>query len=56
MSDVLSTKTEDYNHVPGGANVLYLDGHVSFVRYGENDGDAPVNGPTARIAGAIAGG
>jgi len=24
-----------YNHVPGGSNVLYLDGHVEFVRYGE---------------------
>jgi prepilin-type N-terminal cleavage/methylation domain-containing protein/prepilin-type processing-associated H-X9-DG protein len=24
-----------YNHVPGGCNVLYLDGHVSFLRYGE---------------------
>jgi len=23
----------DYNHVPGGANVLYMDGHVNFVRY-----------------------
>ena len=23
-----------FNHVPGGANVLYMDGHVSFVRYG----------------------
>lgn len=23
-----------YNHAPGGANVLYLDGHVEFVVYG----------------------
>lgn len=23
----------DYNHVPGGANVLYMDGHVKFVKY-----------------------
>jgi prepilin-type processing-associated H-X9-DG protein len=22
-----------FNHVPGGANVLYMDGHVEFVRY-----------------------
>ncbi len=22
-----------FNHVPGGSNVLYMDGHVSFVRY-----------------------
>jgi prepilin-type processing-associated H-X9-DG protein len=23
-----------YNHVPGGSNVLYMDGHVEFIRYG----------------------
>jgi prepilin-type N-terminal cleavage/methylation domain-containing protein/prepilin-type processing-associated H-X9-DG protein len=22
-----------FNHIPGGGNVLYMDGHVSFVRY-----------------------
>jgi prepilin-type processing-associated H-X9-DG protein len=22
-----------YNHVPGGGNVLYMDGHVEFVKY-----------------------
>ena len=21
------------NHVPGGGNVLYLDGHVEFIKY-----------------------
>jgi len=24
---------EDFNHVPGGANVLYMDGHVEFLKY-----------------------
>lgn len=24
----------EFNHVPGGSNVLYMDGHVKFVRYG----------------------
>ena len=28
-----------YNHVPGGGNVLYMDGHVSFVRH---PGDWPI--------------
>jgi len=23
----------DFNHVPGGGNVLYMDGHVEFLRY-----------------------
>lgn len=31
--DLLSTVVGEYNHVPGGANVLYMDGHVSFVRF-----------------------
>lgn len=22
-----------FNHLPGGCNVLYMDGHVEFVRY-----------------------
>jgi prepilin-type processing-associated H-X9-DG protein len=22
-----------FNHVPGGSNILYMDGHVEFVRY-----------------------
>jgi prepilin-type processing-associated H-X9-DG protein len=22
-----------FNHVPGGGNVLYMDGHVGFVKY-----------------------
>ena len=22
-----------YNHIPGGSNVLYMDGHVEFIRY-----------------------
>ena len=29
----------EFNHVPGGANVLFLDGHVEFVKY---PGDFPV--------------
>ena len=24
----------NFNHVPGGSNVLYMDGHVEFLRYG----------------------
>ncbi len=25
----------NFNHTPGGANVLYMDGHVRFIRYNE---------------------
>jgi len=31
--DFISTAATDYNHVPGGSNVLYLDGHVEFKKY-----------------------
>jgi prepilin-type N-terminal cleavage/methylation domain-containing protein/prepilin-type processing-associated H-X9-DG protein len=33
MWDHASTKTIDFSHVPGGGNVLYLDGHVEFLKY-----------------------
>ncbi|MCK5861895.1 MAG: DUF1559 domain-containing protein, partial [Candidatus Hydrogenedentes bacterium] len=33
MLDVLSLNAGAFNHVPGGANVLYMDGHVKFTRY-----------------------
>ena len=26
---------QQFNHVPGGANVLFMDGHVEFIRYQE---------------------
>ncbi len=31
--NVSSGGTIAFNHLPGGSNVLYLDGHVEFVRY-----------------------
>ena len=42
MMDRVSVNASEMNHVPGGANVLYMDGHVAFERY-EQFGDAPVN-------------
>jgi len=29
--------TTRFNHIPGGNNVLYMDGHVSFVRFPQSD-------------------
>ena len=37
MMDRLSTVVEDFNHVPGGANVLYLDGHVQYIRFNKQE-------------------
>ncbi len=52
MGDIVSTDTELFNHVPGGSNFLYLDGHVDFLRYIEI-GDGPCNGIFARTVGII---
>ncbi len=32
-SGTTGSGTGRFNHVPGGANILYMDGHVSFVKY-----------------------
>ena len=33
MFDLLALTPELYNHVPGGSNVLFLDGHVEFLKF-----------------------
>jgi len=48
--DATSTDVSDYNHVPGGANVLFMDGHVEFIRY---PGEPPVNERFAAFTGGI---
>lgn len=40
MSDKISLNVIEFNHVPGGGNVLFMDGHVEFVRY---PGDYPIS-------------
>jgi prepilin-type processing-associated H-X9-DG protein len=48
MFDDLGTAgtTTLFNHIPGGCNVLYMDGHVDFVKY---PGKAPINAGLANI-------
>ena len=53
--DLISTGADlvqYFNHVPGGSNILYMDGHVEFMRYAE-DGPAPINAPMARAISAM---
>lgn len=50
MLDRLTTFVRESNHVPGGANVLYMDGHVVFLRYGE--GPPAVRG-VAKVLGEL---
>jgi prepilin-type N-terminal cleavage/methylation domain-containing protein/prepilin-type processing-associated H-X9-DG protein len=40
----------NFNHVPGGSNVLFMDGHVEFAKYGSGNmpfTDGPLNSGTA---------
>ena len=55
MSDLISNTGGDtlFNHIPGGANVLYLDGHVGFQKY-DQKGDAPCNELVANVIGLLA--
>lgn len=33
QSDEVATEMVSFNHVPGGANVMFMDGHVEFIKY-----------------------
>lgn len=44
MMDLVSADPQGFNHVPGGSNILYMDGHVAFQKYGP---DGPVSAPVA---------
>ncbi len=46
MYDTVTAVAANFNHVPGGGNVLYMDGHVTFIRY---PGDFPVSESFANI-------
>jgi prepilin-type N-terminal cleavage/methylation domain-containing protein/prepilin-type processing-associated H-X9-DG protein len=50
--DITSTIASGFNHVPGGSNVLYLDGHVKFIKY-PGPADSPLNRGFAQFAGAV---
>ena len=43
-----SSRSERFNHIPGGANVVYLDGHVEFLKY---PGEHPASLANATGAG-----
>jgi len=49
--DRISTVPSEFNHVPGGANVLFFDGHVEFQKLGA---DAPTRVDVARVFGELA--
>ncbi len=46
MHDLVSTDPGEFNHVPGGSNVLFMDGHVEFIKY---PGDYPISRAWAQV-------
>ncbi len=50
MWDLASWLAEEFNHVPGGSNVLFMDGHVSFIRF---PGDFPITRAFAVLTSAF---
>ncbi len=50
MYDNVALKADKFNHIPGGANVLYMDGHVDFIKY---PGKTPVNPKMAAVSHAF---
>ena len=48
MWDNVAADVALFNHVPGGSNVLYMDGHVAFVKY---PGEPPMNRTAAVFLG-----
>ncbi|HUW62128.1 MAG TPA: DUF1559 domain-containing protein [Candidatus Bathyarchaeia archaeon] len=53
MFDSVATRATAFNHVPGGSNVLFMDGHCEFIKY-EQCAQAPVNRSIAVLVGAVA--
>jgi prepilin-type processing-associated H-X9-DG protein len=52
MFDQIATVITSYNHIPGGSNILYMDGHVAFQRY-EERGEVLPNGLVAQTLGVL---
>lgn len=53
MWDQISTDITEFSHVPAGQNILYLDGHVSFVRYEKGSTKYPASPLYAALNGGI---
>ena len=48
--DLTSTYPVGFSHVPGGSNILFMDGHVEFSKY---PGDGPVSEAAAAVTGCL---
>ena len=53
MFDFVAIDPKAYNHIPGGSNILFMDGHVEFQRYSENATDTLCNKLVANTLGVL---
>jgi prepilin-type N-terminal cleavage/methylation domain-containing protein/prepilin-type processing-associated H-X9-DG protein len=53
MFDMFATNTRAFNHIPGGANILFMDGHVEFQKYVPTGKDTPCNQVVANTLGVL---
>jgi prepilin-type N-terminal cleavage/methylation domain-containing protein/prepilin-type processing-associated H-X9-DG protein len=51
--DQIGNDAASFNHVPGGLNTLFLDGHVEYLAYGEHTGFFPANWGGIRFHNAM---
>ena len=54
MWDRVSENAQDFNHIPGGTNVLFLDGHCEFQKY-ERLAKCPANQAIAQTDKVLSG-
>jgi len=52
MWDVVATDPAIFNHIPGGSNVLFMDGHAEFLKYSESNTRFPVTKAYAIVSTA----
>ena len=50
LYDIVSANAKNFSHIPGGGNVLYMDGHVEFLRYPNK---YPASRAWATIVGSV---
>jgi prepilin-type N-terminal cleavage/methylation domain-containing protein/prepilin-type processing-associated H-X9-DG protein len=52
MFDLVAIDQASFNHIPGGSNVLFMDGHVEFSKY-DKQGSGVCNSRVANTIGVI---
>ena len=54
MFDLVAIDTAAFNHIPGGSNILFMDGHVEFAKYDKLGTNTVCNSAVANTIGIMA--